>query len=81
MVTNYIDPPFTRQKVVEMKEVLQDPQIYGTIGIHPVHANNFEREMNLVVAMMSYEKIVAVGECGLDVTKTDSIPLSGRLFY
>ena len=80
MVTNYIDPPFTRQKVVEMKEVLQDPQIYGTIGIHPVHANNFEREMNLVCAMMSYEKIVAVGECGLDVTKTDSIPFQEGCF-
>ena len=80
MITNFIDPPFRRKQIMKMKETLQDPLLYGTIGIHPSKAVNYETEIDVVSAMLSYEKIVAIGECGLDLTKKHSLDFQEDCF-
>jgi len=39
--------------------------IWATVGIHPQDANHIE-EMNAVVTLATHEKVVAIGETGLD---------------
>ena len=45
----------------------QDPMIYGSIGIHPheVQTSNFEKNY-IVQEFKKYQKIIGVGETGLD---------------
>ena len=45
----------------------QDPMIYGSIGIHPheVQASKFEKNF-IVQEFKKYQKIIGVGETGLD---------------
>ncbi len=45
----------------------QDPMIYGSIGIHPheVQTSNFEKNY-IVQEFKKYQKIIGVGESGLD---------------
>eukprot|EP00435_Cladocopium_sp_Y103_P050087 s1135_g15.t1 len=41
--------------------------IYGAFGIHPLHAHDWDDEVEkTLVAMMTMQKVVAWGECGLD---------------
>ena len=47
--------------------IKQDPMIYGSIGIHPheVQTSNFEK-IYIVQEFKKYQKIIGVGESGLD---------------
>ena len=41
--------------------------MYGTAGVHPQHAANFNEEIELdVIALIKHGKILCLGECGLD---------------
>jgi len=57
--------------VSESKEVIEfvktDNIIYGTVGVHPHFAHEYNNEFeNWVKKTLPQEKIVAIGECGLD---------------
>jgi TatD DNase family protein len=54
------------KKIVEMVEALR-PQVYGTLGIHPHEAKDFNDEAEAFMrAHLTDDRIVAVGEIGLD---------------
>lgn len=42
------------------------PSVYAAVGVHPHHASQFEREAEDVRRLLQAEKVVAVGEVGLD---------------
>lgn len=49
--------------------VKNHPSLYASIGIHPHEAQNFvnnQSELGRFAALATEEKVVAVGECGLD---------------
>jgi len=53
------------QKAIELAE--QYPEIYAAVGIHPSDSKEVdEADLNQVEAMLSHEKVVALGEIGLD---------------
>lgn len=64
----------TSNRAIEIAE--SDPRVYAAIGIHPHHARQFleaddyvdsiEADVNKLVAMTAHEKVVAIGEIGLD---------------
>lgn len=51
-------------------EVLKHPKVYGAIGCHP-HFSNYwdEKTKEFIKLQLSDPKIVAIGECGLDISK------------
>ncbi len=51
-----------------LKQVQQHKQVFGTLGVHPHNAKEFDRSTYdlLKEAINSSSKIVAVGECGYD---------------
>lgn len=50
-------------KVLEL--VNKYPNVYGTLGIHPEEANN-DYNLNIILDNIDNNKIVAIGEIGLD---------------
>lgn len=50
-------------KVLEL--VNKYPNVYGTLGIHPEEANN-DYNLNIILDNIDNDKIVAIGEIGLD---------------
>lgn len=40
--------------------------IYGTVGVHPHDAKNFQRDWQIIQEVFKKDKIVALGEIGLD---------------
>ena len=68
MISNFIDPPFH-----DIDYYLSHPGVYGTIGIHPSHAVHHIRHIRTVEYYLEHEKIKAIGECGLDITKDHSL--------
>ncbi|CAJ1329935.1 unnamed protein product [Effrenium voratum] len=48
-------------------EFLKHDNVYGAFGIHPLNAHEWNSEMeDKIVKLMSRDKVVAWGECGLD---------------
>jgi TatD DNase family protein len=42
------------------------PEVYCTLGVHPHDAEDFENAKDFMLDNLSFEKVVAVGEIGLD---------------
>ena len=50
-----------------VKIIKKDEMIYGTFGIHPHETtNNIVKKTEIVENIKNYEKIIGVGETGLD---------------
>ena len=50
------------------------PVVYASVGVHPHRATQFDREADAVEALLDEEKVVAVGEIGLDFLSGASHP-------
>ena len=62
-ITNFIDPELYRY----IPDLLKHPKVYGTIGLHPQHAEKFKGvRLQQIKSSLRYPKIVAIGETGLD---------------
>ena len=48
-----------------LKLVNKYPNVYGTLGIHPEEASN-NYDLNIIIDNINNDKIVAIGEIGLD---------------
>lgn len=42
------------------------PNLYASVGVHPDYENTTEPEVNQLTALAAHEKVVALGETGLD---------------
>lgn len=59
------DNPKSNVEVIELCK--QYPNVYGTIGYHPEFVDSITGEdLNVLEEQLSYEKIVGIGEIGLD---------------
>ncbi len=56
---------------------LEHPKVYKTIGIHPKMA---DKQVYLQINYFAISRRVAVGECGLDYTKSSTITLQRKIF-
>lgn len=55
----------TNTRAIELAE--QYPFIYATVGYHPTDAKDInESDFELLIKQLSHEKVVGIGECGLD---------------
>ncbi len=54
----------TSIQVIKLAEA--NPNLYATIGIHPIHVGETEYNHEEFLAMAKHPKVVAIGECGLD---------------
>jgi TatD DNase family protein len=58
------------------------PNLYSTVGIHPHEADNFTlKEKELIRGMVKEDKVVAIGEIGLDYFKSFSKPSNQRRLF
>lgn len=49
----------------------QNPEIFAVLGIHPCSAEEWSQEVeNFIDKNASYEKVVGIGECGVDYFRT-----------
>ncbi len=56
----------------EMYQLVRDrPGIYATVGVHPGYEKVSEPEVDQLVELAQQDKIVAIGETGLDYYHTD----------
>ena len=55
-------------------------QLYSTVGIHPHHASDYTGETeDLILELIQHDKVVAIGETGLDYFR-DISPREAQLF-
>lgn len=55
----------TNQKAIELAEKYSF--IYATVGFHPTEAKDIkEEDFDLLIPLLKHEKVVGIGECGLD---------------
>ena len=55
----------TNVKAIELAE--KYPFIYATVGYHPTDARHVkESDYDLLISQIKHEKVVGIGECGLD---------------
>jgi len=55
-------------------------QLYSTVGIHPHHASDYTGETeDLIVELVKHDKVVAIGETGLDYFR-DISPREAQVF-
>ncbi len=55
----------TNAKAIELAE--KYPFIYATVGFHPTDAKDIkEKDFEKLIPLLKHEKVVAIGECGLD---------------
>ncbi len=53
----------------------QSPSLFSTAGCHPHDAKNFtEHDFQTIKSLLKHERVVAVGECGLDFNRNFSPP-------
>ncbi len=51
------------------------PQLYSTAGVHPHYANQYTEQTNVQLKTLAqHNKVVAIGECGLDFNRNLSTP-------
>ncbi len=56
----------------EMYQKIEDlPDVYGTVGVHPDYEDSAEPTVEQLVELSSRDKIVAIGETGLDYFHTE----------
>ena len=54
------------QKAYELTQEFPD-QLFSTVGVHPHHASEYTSETeDLILELIQHEKVVAIGETGLD---------------
>lgn len=58
------------RKAVELANAYD--AVYAAVGVHPHHADAFEREAKDVQALTDLPKVVAIGEIGLDYDRSRS---------
>lgn len=57
----------------------EDPGFYCTAGVHPHHASELDDDgMQALRELLAHEKVIAVGECGLDFFRNFSPPEDQR---
>lgn len=56
--------PIMNQKAIDLAE--QYDHFVVAVGIHPNHANEWRKDLELVKKYITHPKVVAIGECGLD---------------
>lgn len=56
--------PEMNRKAIELAE--QYDHFAVAVGIHPNHANEWQKDLELVKHYITHPKVVAIGECGLD---------------
>lgn len=55
----------TNRKAIELSE--RYPFLYATVGFHPTEAVNIsEQDFTILRQQLKHEKVVGIGECGLD---------------
>jgi TatD DNase family protein len=52
------------QAAVKLAESYEN--IWATVGLHPHDADNWQKDKPILQSLVSYPRVVAVGECGLD---------------
>lgn len=71
----------TEKAVVLAKRYLQG--VYATAGVHPIHASSFLSVKEEIERFVDEEKVVAVGECGLDyfhISDPENIKIQREVF-
>lgn len=65
-----------------MELITQYPQVYGTVGVHPndVAAHGHITAQDIVAAVQSHPKLLAIGECGLDFYREYDAPAQEQCF-
>ena len=63
--------PEMNRKAIELAE--QYDHFYVAVGIHPNHANDWQKDIELVKQYITHPKVIALGECGLDY-HWDTVP-------
>jgi TatD DNase family protein len=53
------------------EKIQHQPGVYATVGVHPDHQNAQEPDVAQLVELAQKDKIVAIGETGLDYYHTD----------
>lgn len=57
----------SRQSSEDALRFVQDrPECWASIGVHPHEAGNAAYELETIASMVTQNKVVAIGECGLD---------------
>jgi TatD DNase family protein len=56
--------PEMNRKAIELAE--RYDHFLVAVGIHPNHANEWQKDLELVKQYITHPKVVAIGECGLD---------------
>jgi Tat protein secretion system quality control protein TatD with DNase activity len=69
-ISNSIDPD-------KWHKQLSHPKVFYTIGVHPKMA---DKHINLTALGFAIPRKVAVGECGLDYTKSSTLPTQRLVF-
>ena len=65
-------------KAIELAEKNQG--LYATAGIHPGHVND-DQNMGAVEQLLKHQKVVAIGECGIDLYwQKDNLELQKEIF-
>ena len=67
------------QKAYELTQEFPD-QLFSTVGIHPHHASEYTGETeDLILELIKHDKVVAIGETGLDYFR-DISPRAAQIF-
>lgn len=68
----------SNQKAINIAR--KSPDLYATAGIHPAHVDD-DQDIDAVEALLKDPKVVAVGECGIDLYwRQDNLELQKSVF-
>ncbi|MDX9691344.1 MAG: TatD family hydrolase [Acholeplasmataceae bacterium] len=68
---------YHNKKAIEIAD--EYPNIYATIGVHPGYVD--EATVEHIISLISHHKVVAIGECGIDLYWTkDNLELQKQVF-
>lgn len=72
-----MDQP-SNQKAIDMAR--KSPDLYATAGIHPANVDD-DQDISAVEALLKDPKVVAVGECGIDLYwRKDNLEVQKQIF-
>jgi len=57
---------FDERSINIFKELLKEEFIFGAVGVHPHDAKDYEKYKSILLELLRLEKIVGLGEIGLD---------------
>lgn len=52
--------------------IRENPKMFASVGLHPHDASNYKSQLADIKKIIKSEKVVAIGECGLDYCKNFS---------